>query len=113
MIPLRDTIPSLRFPIITIFLIIINSLIFLFEVSLGPNLNQFIINFGMIPKRYFYLTQHNWFNFIDRFYPFFTSIFLHGGWMHVIGNMWFLWIFGDNVEDRLGRKKFLTFYIFL
>jgi len=112
MIPLRDTIPSLRFPIVTILLIVVNSLIFFFEVSLGSSLNKFIYAFGMIPERYFNLTQHHWLSFLDRFYPFFTSIFLHGGWMHIIGNMWFLWIFGDNVEDRLGRKGFLLFYIF-
>lgn len=111
MIPLKDTIPSERFPIVSIFLIIVNTLIFLFEVSLGSELNKFITIWGMIPKRYFYLTQNEWLSFPERFYPFFSSMFLHGGWMHLIGNMWFLWIFGDNVEDRLGRKKFLLFYI--
>ena len=112
MIPLRDTTPSVRFPIVTIILIVVNSLIFFFEVSLGSSLNKFIYIFGMIPERYFHLTQHQWLSFFDRFYPFLTSIFLHGGWMHLIGNMWFLWIFGDNVEDRLGRKGFLLFYMF-
>lgn len=111
MIPLRDTIPSQHFPVVTILLIIVNSLIFMFEVSLGPNLNAFISYFGMIPKRYFYLTENDWYNFVDRLYPFFTSMFLHGGWLHVIGNLWFLWIFGDNVEDVLGRKNYLFFYI--
>ncbi len=111
MIPIRDTIPSKKFPIVTVSLIVANVLIFLFEISLGNRINQLIDVFGMVPFKYFYLTRNEWSNFIDRFYPFFTSMFLHGGWMHMIGNMWFLWIFGDNVEDAFGRKKFLFFYV--
>ena len=105
MIPLKDTIPSRTFPIITIFLIIINVLIFFFEVSSGPNLERLLFTYGLIPKRYF-LVSH-----LNRYMPFFTAMFLHGGWVHLLGNMWYLWIFGDNVEDAIGHKNFLLFYI--
>lgn len=111
MIPIRDMIPSRRFPIVTILIIVSNVLIFLFQSSLGKSANDFVLIFGMIPQRYFYLTNIEPLNLIERFYPFFTSIFLHGSLMHLIGNMWFLWIFGDNVEDRFGRKWYLFFYI--
>ncbi len=105
MIPLRDTVPSRTFPIVTIFLIVINVLIFFFEVSLGPNLEKLLFTYGLIPSKYF-LASH-----LDRYTPFFTAMFLHGGWIHVLGNMWYLWIFGDNVEDAMGHRRFLLFYI--
>jgi membrane associated rhomboid family serine protease len=111
MIPLRDANPSRSFPIMTIGLIIINVIIFLFEVSAGRNLDVLFNKFALIPDKYFSLAARGGFNYIDRFYPFITSQFLHGGWMHVIGNMWFLWIFGDNIEDRLGHFKFVLFYL--
>ncbi len=105
MIPLRDTVPSRTFPIVTIFLIVINVFIFFFEVSLGPNLEKLLFTYGLIPKKYF-LVSH-----LNRYTPFFTAMFLHGGWIHVLGNMWYLWIFGDNVEDAMGHRRFLLFYI--
>lgn len=77
----------------------INALIFLFQVSLDPfTANDFIFAFGFVPER------HNLFNA-------FTSMFLHGGWLHLIGNMLFLWVFGDNIEDLLGHGKFILFYL--
>ncbi|MCS6951768.1 MAG: rhomboid family intramembrane serine protease [Bryobacterales bacterium] len=99
MIPLRDSQPSYTTPVVTLSLIVVNVLAFLYEISLDPfSLNHFIATYGVIP---------------DRLDPFtlLTSMFLHGGWMHLIGNMWFLWIYGDNVEDILGRGKFLLFYL--
>jgi len=99
MIPLRDSEPSYSKPFVTIGLIIVNALVFLFQISLDRfSLNHFIAVYGIIP---------------DRLEPstLVTSMFLHGGWMHVIGNMWFLWIYGDNVEDILGHGKYLVFYI--
>src|ERR1700681_4101852 len=99
MFPLRDTQPSYSKPVVTVFLIVINVLVFLFEFSLGPyEQNAFIAAYGLTPDR---------FHFVNVL----TSMFLHGGWMHVLGNMWFLWIFGDNIEDILGHGKYLLFYL--
>lgn len=99
MFPLRDTQPSYSKPIVTVALIVINILVFLFEFSLDPySKNAFIGTFGLVPDRF-------------HFANVLTSMFLHGGWMHVLGNMWFLWIFGDNIEDILGHGKYLLFYL--
>lgn len=99
MIPLRDTQPSNTRPFTTMFIIAVNVLVFLYEISLEPTyLNYFISQHGVVPDR---------FQYVDLL----TSMFIHGGWMHLIGNMWFLWIYGDNVEDVLGHGKFLLFYI--
>lgn len=112
MIPLRDTIPSSTFPIVTIVLIIANALIFFYQLFLGPELNSFVQVFGIIPAKYFWLAEFKPGDWGDRFMPLLSSMFLHGGWMHVIGNMWYLWIFGDNVEDRMGHGRFFAFYVF-
>jgi membrane associated rhomboid family serine protease len=99
MIPLRDSHPSYSTPRVTIALIIVNVLIFLYEISLPPPArNVFVATFGMIPAQF-------------AAPDLFTSMFLHGGWMHLIGNMWFLWIYGDNVEDALGPARFFLFYV--
>src|SRR6185369_8263582 len=99
MFPLRDTQPSYTKPVVTVILIAINLLIFIFEASLDPYYrNAFIATYGMIPDEF-------------RWSTLLTSMFLHGGWMHVLGNMWFLWIFGDNIEDVLGHAKYVVFYI--
>jgi membrane associated rhomboid family serine protease len=111
MIPLRDSNPSGTVPIVTIGLIGINVLVWLYELSLGPRLDRFLVEYGLTPLRFIYFYKLPG-GFLDNsFLPLFTSIFLHAGWMHVIGNMWFLWIFGDNVEDRLGHLKYLIFYL--
>ncbi|MBD3182211.1 rhomboid family intramembrane serine protease [Candidatus Poribacteria bacterium] len=110
MIPIKDTVPSKTYPFVTIGLIVINSIVFLFEVSLGEDLNQFLMTFGLIPLRFFHQIEVGKYP-IRRFIPFFTSMFLHGGWLHLIGNMWYLWIFGDNVEDRMGHLKYILFYV--
>ncbi len=111
MFPLRDTIPSYRFPVVNVSLIIVNALIFLYEVSLGPQLEPFLRTFGVVPARFFWLEANQPGQVVLRYYPLFTSMFLHGGWFHLIGNMWYLWIFGDNVEDRLGHGRYFVFYI--
>jgi membrane associated rhomboid family serine protease len=107
MIPLRDSTPSNTFPLITVCLIIINLMIFSFETSLGTRgLNALIYTFGLIPANYT-VFNGSWTSYL----PFLSSTFLHGSWMHVIGNMWVLWLFGDNVEDKMGRARFLLFYL--
>jgi membrane associated rhomboid family serine protease len=99
MIPLRDTQPSYSPPIVTVILIVLNILVFLFQISLDPyERNYFIALYGIVPDRLNYTSL-------------LTSMFLHGGWLHLIGNMWFLWIYGDNVEDVLGHGKYALFYI--
>lgn len=111
MIPLRDTIPSKTTPIITVSLIILNLIIYIYEVSLGEQLNGFIQKFGMVPSRFLTVIQEKPYDLSGWFVPMISSIFLHGSWLHVIGNMWYLWIFGDNIEDRLGHGRFVFFYI--
>jgi membrane associated rhomboid family serine protease len=99
MIPLRDVIPSRTTPYITVTIIVLNAVAWLFEISLPhESLNEFLTIYGVVPA-YF-----SWPTLI-------TSTFLHGGWMHFIGNMWYLWIFGDNVEDRVGHGRFIAFYL--
>ncbi|HGJ65698.1 TPA: rhomboid family intramembrane serine protease [bacterium] len=109
MIPLRDTIQSRSTPIMTVSLIIANAAAFIFQLSLGQNLNDFITVYGFVPSKFFHLISKG--NILAGLFPLFTSIFLHGGWFHIIGNMWYLWIFGDNVEDRVGHFRFVIFYI--
>ncbi|MGQ9631785.1 MAG: rhomboid family intramembrane serine protease [bacterium] len=111
MIPLKDNIPSRTYPVVTIGLIVVNSLAWFYELSLGPYLNKFLAVWGMVPAKYFYLGRVESAAFSDRYLPILTSMFLHGGWLHVIGNMFYLWIFGDNVEDRMGHVKFFVFYL--
>src|SRR2546429_9940268 len=112
MIPLRDTIPSREVPVVTWALIFVNTLVFLFELTLSPaDLEALFHVFGIVPARYSHPDWAAAIGFPDNYWPFLTSMFLHGGFMHVIGNMWTLWIFGDNVEDRMGRLRFLSFYL--
>ncbi len=99
MIPLRDTEPRFSTPLVTILLIAVNVAVFLFELSLDEfSRNHFLSLYGIVPEHL-------------RYSSLLTSMFLHGGFMHVIGNMWFLWIYGDNVEDTLGHAKYLLFYL--
>jgi len=113
MLPIRDDQPRFSTPWVTWFLIAFNLLIFLFESSLDPRgLNQVVHEFAVVPYHTAALLAGS-----SRYplgavlLPFFTSLFLHGSWMHVIGNMWFLYIFGDNVEDFLGHFEYLVFYL--
>jgi hypothetical protein len=111
MIPLKDNIPSRTFPFVNISLIILNIVVFLYEVSLGPYLEHFIFHFGVIPHKFILLLSSDTFYPAATFLPLFTSLFLHGGWLHLLGNMLYLWIFGDNVEDVLGHARYLIFYL--
>jgi hypothetical protein len=113
MLPIRDDQPRYSTPWVTGFLIAINLLIFFFEASLDRrSLNTLLHEFGVIPTHAgAYLAGSHRFPLPVVIIPFFTSMFLHGSWMHVIGNMWFLFIFGDNVEDYLGHFKYLAFYL--
>lgn len=111
MIPFRDANPSSRVPIVTIGLILINALFFLQEVGMGEALQSFIYAYGVVPQKWLFAGQSPELAPEAIAATYLTSIFLHGGWMHLIGNMWYLWIFGDNIEDRLGHVRFLAFYI--
>ncbi len=113
MFPIRDTIPSRSVPVVTWTLIGVNIAVFVYEVSLPKHaLQNFIYLFGIVPLRY---TDSAWAREIGFpvgvYWPFLTSMFLHSGWLHLIGNIWTLWIFGDNVEDRMGRFRYLAFYL--
>jgi len=113
MIPLRDHNPRSTFPFLTLLLILTNVLLFLYELSLpAPATESFLFRYGMVPARVDLLFDDAGVTLRQAFAPLFTSIFLHAGWLHLIGNMWFLWVFGDNIEDRFGHLKFLFFYLF-
>jgi len=113
MIPLRDTVPHRNPPFVTVGIIVVNALVFWCELHLSPaQLERLFYLFGFVPLR---LTHPEWAQYvgidIDWYWPLLTSMFLHGGWVHFLGNMWTLWLFGDNVEDRLGHLRFLIFYL--
>ena len=102
MLPIGDDNTTRRlFPFVTLLLILINGVFFAFELALG---DDFIIRWSFVPQR-----------FLDNpagdFLTLFTSMFMHAGWLHILGNMLYLWIFGDNVEDRFGHVKFIIFYL--
>src|SRR5216684_7147340 len=99
MLPLRDVIPSRTTPYITFTIIILNALAWLVEVSMPRDvLPEFLQVYGVVPGDFHASTLV-------------TSMFLHGSWSHILGNMWYLWIFGDNVEDRVGHGRFILFYL--
>jgi membrane associated rhomboid family serine protease len=111
--PIRDNVPHERAPVMTWLLILANVAAFAFELSLGPReLDDLFLLCGVVPRRYTDLSwaQSEGFPAWD-FWPFLTSMFLHGGWLHLVSNLWTLWIFGDNVEDRMGPLRFLGFYV--
>ncbi|ABO51404.1 Rhomboid family protein [Desulforamulus reducens MI-1] len=105
MIPLKDNIPSRRFPLVTIILILLNTFAWLYEQSLGPYMDNLIFALGVTPAEIFK------YGLLGQFFFMTTAMFLHGSWMHFLGNMLYLWIFGDNVEDRMGKLRFLLFYL--
>jgi membrane associated rhomboid family serine protease len=99
MIPLRDVIPSRTVPFLTVSIIVLNALAWFYELGLPrEDLPVFLRQFGVVPAYFTVPTL-------------ISSMFLHGSWSHVLGNMWYLWIFGDNVEDRMGHFRFLIFYL--
>ena len=112
MIPLRDINPRFSTPWVTIGLIVANVFVFLYQVSLGPQAGeQLVLTLGMVPARLEGAFTSPNVALGEAFLPLFTSIFLHAGLMHLIGNMWFLWVFGDNIEDRMGHLRYLLFYL--
>jgi len=112
--PIRDNQPTFRTPYVTIGLIVINAVIFLYTQVLGPDsYGMFLVNYGYTPGLLFGSEQivlPSWLYVPSLLTPI-SSMFLHGGWMHLIGNMVFLWIYGNNVEDYFGPVKFIIFYI--
>lgn len=105
MFPLYDTVRSHKFPLINLALIAANALAFLYEIRMDePTLQGFIYSWGLIPSQFLGDPSAGWVNI-------FSSMFLHGGWFHIINNMWVLFIFGDNVEARMGSIRYLIFYL--
>jgi membrane associated rhomboid family serine protease len=105
MIPLYDTLRSRRFPIVNWLLIALNVLVFLYEISLSPSaVDRLTRTWGLVPSVLVGHPQVAWITI-------FTAMFLHGGWFHILSNMWVLYIFGDNVEDRMGAGRYLSFYL--
>ncbi|HEY5983204.1 MAG TPA: rhomboid family intramembrane serine protease [Anaerolineales bacterium] len=105
MIPLYDTAQTRKLPIVTWLLIAANVLIFIYEMSLGSaGLETFLRAWGLVPARLFAHPETQWITIL-------TSMFLHGGWIHILSNMWVLFIFGDNVEERMGGGRYLVFYL--
>lgn len=107
MIPLRDSQASKKFPLVTIILIALNALIFLYQSSLSPwEMEVFFHQYAFTPQGFFAALKAR------SFYgQLFSSMFLHGDLGHLVGNMWILWLFGDNVEDYLGGFRYLLFYL--
>jgi len=113
MFPIQDSVPSRSVPVVTRALILINVVVFFFELSLSrESIIQVFYLFGVVPARF---TDPEWaasIGFpIGSYWSLLTHQFLHGGWLHIVANMWTLWIFGDNVEDRMGPLRFIIFYL--
>jgi len=105
MFPLYDTVRSRKFPLINLMLIFANGLLFFYELQMGSSaLKGFIFTWGLIPNHLLTDSSNAWMTI-------FTSMFLHGGWFHILSNMWVLYIFGDNVEARMGGTRYLIFYL--
>ncbi len=111
MIPIRDTIPSKNYPVVNTTLIGVNIVVFLIQMSQGIGLERFIYTYGLVPARFSipYISSH--FTLTQQLFSLISFMFLHGGFMHILGNLWTLYIFGDNVEDRLGSFYYLVFYL--
>jgi membrane associated rhomboid family serine protease len=111
MIPIRDTIPTRNYPLINTALIAVNVVLFLVELSQGPGLERFIYMYGLVPARYTIPQIASYFTTGQQLVSLITFMFLHGSFWHLLGNMWSLYIFGDNIEDRLGPLRYLAFYM--
>jgi membrane associated rhomboid family serine protease len=112
MIPLHDDIPTTLRPVVTIVLIALCVLVFLWQLSLGPQMVQAVYALGMIPAVLFDIKQLSpELAVVPPWLTLLTSMFLHGGWMHLIGNMLYLWIFGNNIEDAMGHGRFIVFFL--
>ena len=113
MLPIKDDQPRYNTPFVNTFLIVLNILIFFYQWTLGPRGDEALVRvYGEVPAHLAaFLAGSSKYSLPTVVVPFFTSMFLHGGWMHVLVNMWFLYIFGDNIEDYLGHFKYLVFYL--
>lgn len=113
MLPIRDNVPSRTYPYVTVGLIVVNVVIFLAEfLGMGRGgMMEFTMRFGLVPAALTAYFSGEPIAASRAVLPLFTSVFLHGGLVHLLGNMWYLWIFGDNVEDRLGHLRFLAFFV--
>ena len=110
MIPIKDINPTERFAIVTLVIIVLNIAVFLYELALGPQAGEmFVDSFALIPARLFSRIPEPS-HAVPAGAAIFTSMFLHGGFLHIAGNMLYLWIFGNNVEDSMGRIRFIVFY---
>jgi hypothetical protein len=111
MIPIRDMVGSRTVPVVNYAFIGLNVLAYLWQVAQGPRLEEVFFLYGIVPQRYSDPALAARFSDLQQALPFLTSMFLHGGLMHILGNMWFLYVFGDNVEDTLGHGRYLLFYL--
>lgn len=110
MIPIRDTISARHFPVINLSIIGINIVIYLVQMAQGPEIDLFIYIYGLVPARYTVPEISSYFTLWQQLFSLISFTFLHGGFWHIMGNMWFLYIFGDNVEDHLGHLRYSLFY---
>jgi len=110
MLPLKDSIPSERAPLVNGVIIVVCAAVFLFELTLGRRLDLFVQAFSFVPARFFHPGAFDT-TLVFNLKTLVFSMFMHGGWLHLIGNMWFLWVFGDNVEDALGHVRYVLFYL--
>jgi membrane associated rhomboid family serine protease len=111
MIPIRDTISTRNYPVVNNTIIGINVVIFLLQRMQGKELERFIYIYGLVPARYFIPQISSYFTPGQQVFSIVSFMFLHGGFLHLLGNMWTLYIFGDNVEDRLGHFRYIVFYL--
>jgi membrane associated rhomboid family serine protease len=112
MIPLKDMTLRRSVPVVTLLLIAVNIVVFVHQILLPPHAaDLFVKTYGLVPAKIDLALQGRHYTLEQALLPLFTCMFLHGGFLHILGNMWFLWIFGANVEDRLGAIPYLFFYL--
>ncbi|MFZ1957295.1 MAG: rhomboid family intramembrane serine protease [Desulfobacterales bacterium] len=111
MIPIRDTIPTRHRPVVNLTIIGINVVVFMVQMTQGPELDRFVFVYGLVPARFSDPRIAAYFSPAQQIFSLLSFMFLHGSFWHILGNMWSLYIFGDNVEDRLGHPRYLAFYL--
>ncbi len=112
MIPIKDDVPTSTFPAVTVAIILLNVLVFGYQVSLGPRYGEFLVyRAGIIPYEITHLHDVEPYDLVPLPFTLLTALFLHGGFVHLLGNMLYLWIFGNNVEDSMGHGRFIVFYL--
>lgn len=111
MIPLRDTTPARNYPVVNTAIIAVNVAVYFFQLLQGPEINRFIYVYGLVPARYSAAPIGAYFTTGQQLFALVSFMFLHGSFWHILGNMWSLYIFGDNVEDRLGPLRYGLFYL--